>query len=79
MRNAIKVKLAAKCCAEFNIPEPSYIIVNENQICWINSGGACNVEGAEAEAEAVLHMANGDIIYISDPPYHAWENDTIIA
>jgi len=74
MENAIKVKLVAGYCAGVEIPEPRWVIVNQSQICWVDSGKARGME----ETEAVLHMANGDVILISEPAYSAWENDTII-
>ena len=73
MKNAIKVKLAGERCAGVDIPEPEprYVIVNENQICWIDSGKVTT-----KDTEAVLHMSNGDVILISEPTYSAWENDS---
>jgi len=52
------------------IPEPRWVVINESQVCWVD-------RYPDEGAEAVLHMSNGDVMYILEPPYSDWENDTI--
>ena len=49
-------------------------LVNEDQICTVESGGR------QGKVEiARVKMANGDVLDVIQPPYDQWEADTYFA
>ena len=41
-------------------------LVNEEQVVQIEPS---------PEGYAILHLSNGEILTVTNPPYHLWEND----
>jgi len=69
MKNALKIKLKEPPETSHSASTGFNLTVNENQICWIEKG---------PNDLAILHMSNSDVLCVTEPPYSAWENDSIV-
>jgi len=66
MKSLVKVKL----------PNGAQELVNEEQICRITRGRSGTFTAREKVV--CLHLSNGEILEITEPPFDQWENDLFV-